>query len=337
MKKTLLLLTTTFCLIFLSACSTKREYFNPSDEEITGKISFSGKSSDDIVRANSFVATLADGSAISIKSGEVNLGLSETQTLLNETEGKYSITDINGTFTIKDESGRILFDRQFPTKAASASTYGDLLAVLSAENAFYLFRISNGALISAHPADDYIANDARVAAPIFFDQFVAFPTLDGKIYVVDQTYGAIVGNFLVSNQPFLNNIIFFKANGDKMYAASGSRLMLIDQARTQMINDDIKVIDEFNGKFYIFSNDGSARVYDSNLNLLNSNKFKFAIFSNVIINQNGVYILEKTGYIIKTDLNLQNPQIFEIDDEVDDRTFASKDKFYIGDKFIKID
>ena len=52
--------------------------------------------------------------------------------------------------------------------------------------------------------------------------------------------------------------------------------------------------------------------------------------------KDSIYIFEKTGYLIKTDLNLENAQIYKLNDELSRLSFASIENFYHKDKFIKL-
>ena len=67
---------------------------------------------------------------------------------------------------------------------------------------------------------------------------------------------------------------------------------------------------------------------------MRSKKFTFALFAGAGIAGNSLNIVEKTGYLIKTDLNLENEQIFELNDEIDEKTFVNSSAFYHDDKFL---
>ena len=70
MKKTLIF-TLLLSFLFLG-CSTKRQYFEPSDENITGDMKFNGSLPSEIVAISKDGATLKDGEVIS-KNGLVNM------------------------------------------------------------------------------------------------------------------------------------------------------------------------------------------------------------------------------------------------------------------------
>ncbi|EOH2677454.1 hypothetical protein ACLW2P_000790, partial [Campylobacter jejuni] len=45
---------------------------------------------------------------------------------------------------------------------------------------------------------------------------------------------------------------------------------------------------------------------------------------------------EKTGYLIKMNLNLDNAQIFKLSEAIDKISFMENGKFYYGDKILDL-
>ncbi|EOH5838795.1 hypothetical protein ACL91P_001752, partial [Campylobacter jejuni] len=54
------------------------------------------------------------------------------------------------------------------------------------------------------------------------------------------------------------------------------------------------------------------------------------------IYNNYLYIFEKTGYLIKMNLNLDNTQVFKLSEAVDKISFMGNGKFYYGNKILDL-
>ena len=139
---------------------------------------------------------------------------------------------------------------------------------------------------------------------------------------------------VISDQPFFNNAIDLKVLGDNMYATTASKIMLISPMGNESYNGEIRSVLFGNDRIYAFLKDGVVDMLDLNLNKIKSKKFTFALFAGAGIAGNSLNIVEKTGYLIKTDLNLENEQIFELNDEIDEKTFINSHAFYHDDKFL---
>ena len=128
MKKQALILTILVSMFF-AGCSTKRQYFEPFDENITGKVSFEGSLPSSIVASNAAGATLANGAVITQNGLNSNIKLAKGEKFLGEFEGKFVYTNENGALKVSDESGNLLLDSAIDTQALSAAISGDDLAV----------------------------------------------------------------------------------------------------------------------------------------------------------------------------------------------------------------
>jgi len=177
----------------------------------------------------------------------------------------------------------------------------------------------------------------NVANPVFAGPIIIYPTLDGKIYIVDRASNRVVQSMAVSNENSFDTIIFLESTAQNLYVASASRLYMISPMGNKSVSADIKNVVVGDNRIFVLQSDGVVKAYDLNLNEIAQNKFKFAIFEGAIIKNGSLNILEKTGFLIKTDLNLANPKYYEIGGEISDRVFVGKDSFYYANKVLRID
>lgn len=319
--------------LFLVGCSTKREYFKPA--QITSKISYTATLPSYIKYTTRNGATLNDGSIITKDGLKINSNLDKNDIFLGEFDKKLIISDIEGNLKIL-ENNKIIYTKKFPQAIISASLQDNNLAAVGSNNTIYLININNNTISLEYNTGSAYAIDSRAAAPIFLNSIIIYPTLDGKIMVVDKSTGHIIRDAVVSSEPFFNNIIFLDVANDKMFAATATKLIMISPQETKYYNGQIKDVLLHKNRLYIFLKDGGIEVTDLELNKITKKDFTFAIFSNAIFKGDFLYIIEKTGYFIKTDPDLKKSEIMELNSQIKDKTFVSKDTFFYDNKMLKL-
>ena len=335
MRKTLIF-TLLLSFLFLG-CSTKRQYFEPSDENITGDMKFNGSLPSEIVAVSKDGATLKDGEVIS-KNGLVkNFKVLKSEKFLGEYDGNFVVTDINGTLKVVGSTGAVKFEKALGRQALSANIRGDDLALVMSDDSIMLIKLSSGAVVLDHKVGDAFAIDSRVASPIFINQLIAYPALDGLVSIAENVGGRSARDFVVSNQPFFNNIIALENKGDNLYAVTATRLMLVSPTGNKNHNVDIKDVIFSGDRIYLFLKDGKVELLDRGLNLIKSRKFTFAQFSGALLSGDYLYIIERNGYVIRVDENLEGQAIYELNGELDDKSFIAGSSFYYDDKILNFD
>ena len=335
MRKFQAILAAALCVAVLGGCSTKRQYFEPTDVQ-NEKIS-ENRLPANIATTSLNGAVLKNGMAIT-KNGLLSpeIKLPKGATLLNSADGKFISSDLEGNLIVANGSNEILFQRNFNEAIVSAALEGDKLALLSAGNVIYLIDIATNDTLLEFESSHVYAQDSRVAAPFFMSSLVVFPTLDGKIMIADKNQGRILRDVVVSSEQFFNNIISLDVVNDTMIAATGKRIVSINPEKTVYYNGEIKDI-VINGEYvYILLKDGKIVLSNLNLQKIKDVDFKFAIFSSATAHNGSLYIMEKTGYLIKTDLALDNAKIYKLSNEVKSQIFAGAKEFYYDDSSLEL-
>lgn len=318
-----------------SGCSTKRQYFEPFDDNITGDIDFSGSLPDSIKYTTVDGATLKNGTVISKNGLNDNVKLNKDEIFLGEFEDKFIVSN-KTEVRILDNSNNVILQRVLDTQALSGAIFGDELALLTSDNTAYLIDISSNTVKMQEKLGDVYAVDSRIASPVFLDDIVIFPTLDGKLSVANKQANRIVRDILVSSEPFFNNVINLKIlNNGVMYAATGKRLMAISPSGSKTYDAEVRNLLFTNDKIYLFSKDGEIHLLDLNLNKIKTKKFTFAVFSGAAIDGDSLYIFERTGYLIKTDLMIENEKIYKLSNDIDKKVFTTDLAFYHNDEYLK--
>lgn len=326
-----------FLSFFLVGCGTKREYFSPKKEEIIEKVSYNKNLHKKIAYVTANGATLKDGSVITKDGFLDSIKLDKNEKFLTLNENKIISSNLDGTLKIRNLDGNLVFEHKFPVQILSANLNGDYLALVSVNNTIYLMSLSSKVIYLEEKSNMALAYDSRMSKPIFPGRdIVLYPMLDGRVVIAHLPSKSLIQDAFLSNEPFFNNVIYLDVVGDSMYAATNTTFALISPTINKKLKESVRDIFRYENKIYLFRKDGIAKVFDLNLNKLNEKKFKFAIFSGIVAKGDNLYIFEKTGYLIKTDLNLENEQIFKLDGDLDELSFVGKNAFYHDDKYLEI-
>lgn len=334
MKKHLLLaLLATFVLV---GCSTKRQYFET--ENIEAQTSYTGSLSSDIVAVSPAGATLKNGDIIAPNRGVLSgYVLDKGYKLLSvNNDNSIIVANLEGDLRIKNSGGISTYHHKFPEAIVAAAMDKDELAAISANNNLYLISISKDEILMQYSSREIYAIDSRAASPVFLNSIAIYPSLDGKIYILNRATSALVRDITISSDEFFNNVIFLNTVGDTMIAATAKRVISISPEKTVYYDGEIKDVLVNKDSVYILKKDGSVLETDFNLVVKNKNYFKFAIFTGAAIKADELYIVEKTGYLFKTALDLSNAKIYRLPSEIDDKSYIDNSAVYFGDKYLNL-
>ncbi|MCR6591662.1 lipoprotein [Campylobacter insulaenigrae] len=320
-------------LLFLSACGTKREYYQPSKVESTTLQSknIQGK----IIDFNSNVAQLNNNTFIDEFGEIINFKLDKNYQIINTYQHEILIADNNGNFKILDMQNNELFSHKFSESVVAANIDGDDIALVLANNTLVYANKNLGIKMIQNIGNSY-AQDSRFASPQFLNTIIIYPMLNGKLAIVNKSTLKIIREIIVSSEEFFNNIIYLAIKDDKMVAATGKKVIVVAPNRTLYFNEDIKDITMGDREIFILTKDGKVIKTDLNLRVISENKFQFALFSKSTFYNNFLYIFEKTGYLIKINSDLNNYNVYKLSDAVDKKSFMKQNKFFYGDKVLQL-
>ncbi len=319
-------------LLLFSGCGTKRKYFEPTD--IKQKLSYSKTLPSSIKSISRYGATLKNNQIITM-DGLSKVVLENGFHFIGKFDGYLLSANDLGVLRVLSESGKKVYEKTFPNLVASASLKGDILAVIDASNILYLVKMSSNDVYFISPQDKTYALDARIAAPYFLNSLVIFPTLDGKIIIVDKNEGKKIRQIIVSNEMFFNNIIYLDVVNDKLIASTQKRVITISAKDMSFLNDDIKDVISFDDRVIVLTKDGRVLSLDLDLQVDKKKKFTYAVLLSTIHNDK-LYIVERNGHLIQSDKNLENVNIYKLPHKINDLLFMSKNKIFYDNKSIDI-
>lgn len=332
MKKIFSLISVSIFVLLIAGCSSKSLY---EPQKTAGSVSYDGSLPAPIVDVTRSGATLANGQIISKKTGLTDIFIPKKDRFLNVQNELVIYTTPMGKLTIKDKNNRVIFSHDFSKMIASASLKKNILALVFADNSLGAYDIDKNEMKFSKKLDDVYALDARIVAPYFLGKLIVYPTLDGRLVIVDSSHFRVIRDIVVSSKPYFNNVIFMDVLDNRLVAATANRVISIDPKSVSFMNVGVKDIIFLGERVFIFTKDGKIILANSNLKRLKERKFKFANFSTAIYGQ-FIYVIEKNGYLIATDKDLITTNVYKLPNAIDNLMFTTSDTLYYDDKYFKL-
>jgi len=325
-------------LIFLSfillfgGCSSKK-YYEP--QKIAGKLSINGSTLHPIIDTTREGATLSNGMVITKKDGLLKNGaLPSGFKILNESQNNILASNDAGDFLILSKQNfSILKKIHFPNQILSASLNGSDLAMVDADNNILLYDVTNSKLIYKEKLHESVAVDSRVANPLFLNDLIIYPTLDGRLLIMNRYRKIVIRDIAISDREIFNNVIFVGVTNNILIAATNSKVVAITPTTIKNYRASIKDIVLANNNIYLFTIEGKVIMLSTNLQKINELTIPYAIFSGAFAYNGTIYAIEKTGYLFKIQPDLSSYIVQKLPSEIDSPLFISHNKIYIGDKF----
>jgi hypothetical protein len=324
-------------LLLLGGCESKR-HFEP--KEVAGVVEFDGRLPSGIVDLLRDGATLENGMFIS-RDGLERYTMPDDWLFLNKAEDKYIIASRCGELrVVSSTSGDVLYQKRFSLRSpVAANLKGPMLALLFDNNSLALIDMPNDRIVFETKKPTAVANDTKIANPFFLDSgglsLVVFPTLDGKLSVVDTLLASQTHAIVVDGEDFFNNIIYLGLINNNLIAASPHKIVAINPHFTSSLDLGIRDVVYVGDRVYILTKDGEVVLTDSSLNILKRRKFPFAHFVGAIWGEY-LYIIEKGGYIIALDKDLSSYNVFEFPTKIEEPIFTTRQRVYYGDRYFEL-
>jgi hypothetical protein len=318
--------------LLLSGCSGKK-YFEPE-----GTLSASSASTNyggSIVDLRRDGATLKSGKYVGTE-GVSTLNLGKGYRFLSESPRYVLASSTEGVLNIIDkktkESHRAI---SLHTPVVSATIKNGIVAYVLNNNAFGIYKIaSNKKLIESRSGKTY-AIDTRAASPMFVDNLVVMPMLDGKLIIVNAKDTDSRKVVYVSSEKYFNNIIHLSRRDNTMIAATPTKIITLGTNGKQEFNANISEVAVDANRIYIFTKEGKITALNKSLKNVAQAKYRYAHYA-VAVAQNGrVYALDQQGSLIVTNKGLDKQKIYDLG-EVKEPAFITGSKLYKDGKVIEL-
>lgn len=314
-------------LLFLTGCSS-RQYYEPKET-----LDFQQKSTQlesKIIDLQSNGATLENHTYVNKKG--IQTKLQENYRFLNFVDETLLSTNDMRQISFENETEQKTF--QFDKNIVNASKKGDLLAFTSIDNTITLFDTKVEKTVFKEYLQYSSLNNIKMANPLFLDKIVLFPTLDGKVVIVDIANKTIVKTLNIDPKSEINNIIFLEEKNDALIAASSYKLFSFVDGKANIKDLDILQIIIHKEFIYVATLDGEIIKYDLSLNRIASQKFKFAKIHALTFGTH-LYALESQDFLIQISENFEDVQVYDFAFKEEEKVFSLGDTLYFEDKYIQ--
>lgn len=319
--KTLLL--TLSALLVLTGCAGKK-YFEPEDTE-----SYKGEVlsiDDDIQTFNRNGATLDNGHFLS-SYGVSNYALPEGFEFINQVNNTVIATNNKDKILLNDEIIEI------NDVVVAASIENNNLALVFSNNTIAIYSLLEKKIVFKEYFKESSANDIRITNPLFMNNLILFPTLDGKIIVVSKDEKKSVKNIVVDPDSTFNNIIFLNVVNDTLIAATNHKIIAVGTGSLNVKTYEIREVITSEKNIYIGTIDGRLIKLDLTLNELASKKYKFAKFYALAF-ADALYALESQGYLIKVDEDFEKDVVYDFSFNEEAKVITIGNKIYFEDNYL---
>lgn len=330
--KNLFIASLTLFVLLFSACSTKK-VFEP--QNVAGDWEKEGTFDEEIIDSSSNIALLENRTVLA-KDKVIGVEIPESFRALSKSDGWVISSSIDGHVLLQYIDDKSL-NKELDLKktVAGATIKDDLLAVLFADNEMALYSVSTNELLLKEQGGTALAVDSRIVNPHFLDDLVLFPTLDGKVVIVNTKLKKRLRTAIVSSEEQFNNIIYFNVIDNKVIAATGHKLLSLAQKEIRE-KYDIRTATYDNENIFITTKEGEVVSLTPELLVNSKVKFPFAHFLGMIATKDKIYLLEKEGYLIELEKDLSQYTIYDVDID-DGYVFVADKMFFVDDKYISVE
>lgn len=307
-------------LIILTGCSSK-QYFEPkkTQGDYKGETIYVNEN---ISSFNKSGATLKNGLFIS-KSGISTKKLENGFYFLNQENKKTISTNYEDSIFINEE----LFKLDLSIVAGSVKE--NLAALISSDNALILYNLNTKKIEYKNYLKESVINDERITNPLFFNELIIFPSLDGKLVIVNYKTKKLINEILVDPVGKFNNISFLSVVNDTLIASTAHKIISIKSSNTIIKDYEVRDIIATKNHIYFATIDGTIIKTDVSLEPIFQKKFKYAKIFTLMFKEK-LYALESQGFLIELSKNLTQEKIYNFYFINEKISFSQNNRLYYG-------
>ncbi len=330
--KNLLFISSLLLAFLFSGCSSKK-YFEP--EKTFSASSASQSSGANIVDLSRDGGTLSNGNYLG-KAGINSINLGEGYRFLNESKAYVLAANPEGILKVIDKkSKKSVRAVSLHTPVVSATIKNGVIAYILNNNTFGIYLMGDNRKIVENRSERTYAIDTRAASPMFIENLVVMPMLDGKLIIINIADTENAKVVYISSEPAFNNVIHLSRMGNTMVAATPKRLITLGGEGKLEYRANISEVAVDKNRIYLFTKEGKIVALNSQLEVLGTTKFKFAHYAVGTAFGGRVYALDQQGSLIVLNKDLSKSKIYDLG-AVGEPAFITGTKLYKDGKVIEL-
>ena len=295
--------------LFFSGCSNKK-YFEPTQAFSASNATqnYGGK----ILGLSRDGGTLQSGTYVG-RDGISSINLGQGYRFLNESKSYVLVANPAGILKIiSKKNNKIIRSIDLHVPVVSASIKNGLIAYILNNNAFGLYKMKNNEKLIESRSERSFAVDTRAASPLFIDNLVVMPMLDGKLIILDSRNTENSKVVYMSNQSIFNNVIYLSRINNTLVASTPKRIITLGGAGKREFNANISEVAVSKNHIYLFTKEGEIISLNNKLEKLHASKFKFAHFAVGTAFDGKVYALDQQGSLIVANSTLDKYRVYKL-------------------------
>ncbi len=278
--------------------------------------------------------TFTDGSYIT-PEGEGSVILPKGYYYVSSDGGRILAADMSGNILVLKSNGEELATTKLEAPLVSGVAYSKGIAYLLQGNRFGIYNPFINKVIYQKEFGGGNAVDSRLANPIITRNFIAIPTLDGKLIMINMNVPTEPGVIPVGKHKNYGNIIFAKTLNGSLIVATPSVLLSVNANGKKEYNIKVADLTIHNGMIYLLTRDGKVEKLTSNLEKVAQKRFAYANFATIAAFDGKVYAYAKSGSLVVMDDNLQKHKVYSVG-AAHSYSFVSGKYLYIDDKKVDL-
>ena len=327
-KHTALLLVASF---LWAGCSSK-QYFEPKESH---PVKSQATYAETIVSLGASGATLDNGHYIGEK-GISPFTLGKGYRFLNESKKYVLASNIDGKLKImQKKTGTLQKELDFKLPVIAASEHRGFIAYILNNNTFGVYDMQkNKKCIEEHSGETFAIN-TKAANPLFIDNLVMMPMLDGKLILFDIKNPTQKKTIYLSSEKVLNNVISLSRIGSTLMVATPKKLLTLGVKSEKGYKANIADVIPASKSVYVVTKEGSIVHLTMDLKPLKEQKFEYASFVASTMTKHQICLLDTQGSLIVLSKNLEKFKIYHVG-EIASPVWMKNGKLYKDNKIIDL-
>ncbi len=323
--------------MILGGCSFNADKFIPEGFKVSAghsTNSYTQRHNKRAINVTRDGVTFSDGSYIT-PEGEGPINLPQGYYYISSDGGRILSADNRGNIMVFKSNGEKIASTKLDAPLVSGVAYSHGIGYLLQGNRFGIYDpFANKVTYQKEFAGGDVV-DTRLANPIVTQNFIALPTLDGKLILINMNTPEAPGVISIGKNKKYGNLIFAKAVGNTIIAATPSTLLSIAPNHKKELSVKVADLTVKNGVIYLLTRDGKVEKLNTNLEPIASKQFQYADFATVAYLNGKVYAFAKSGSLVVLDDNLQKYKLYSIG-SARDYSFVSGEYLYIDKKRVDL-
>jgi len=280
------------------------------------------------INVNRDGVTFSDGSYIT-PEGEGSVILPKGYYYVSSDGGRILAANNQGEIIVLKSNGEEIARTKLEAPLVSGVAYSSGIAYLLQGNRFGIYNPFTNKVIYQKEFKGGSVVDTRLANPVVTSNYLALPTLDGKLILINMRVPEEPGVITIGKNRSYDNLIYLKVINGALLAATPNRLIYIYKGGKREYRAKVADLTVKNGFIYLLTRDGKVVKLTLDLKEIKQRQFKYADFATIAVLDGKVYAYAKSGSLVVLDDSFEKYKVYSVG--------AAHSYSYVSGKWLYID